>query len=168
VRKPAPRVAMGWFGRAGDLPAARMLHFAATLGPVGYAPVAQGTAASLVAGVVWMALAPVPRWMLGLLLPLAALGVAAAGEVARDRRMADPPEVVIDEVIGMLLALALVPAGMTACLLTFGAFRVFDILKPIPVRHLERLPGGWGIVADDVAAGLYAAAVVRLMWAVLS
>jgi phosphatidylglycerophosphatase A len=103
-----------------------------------------------------------------LLLPLAALGVAAAGEVARARRMEDPPEVVIDEAIGMLLALALVPAGIFASLLTFGAFRVFDILKPIPVRHLERLPGGWGIVADDVAAALYAAAVVRLMWAVLS
>jgi phosphatidylglycerophosphatase A len=146
----------------------RMLHMAATLGPVGYAPVAQGTAASLIAGVIWLALAPVPRWMLGLLIPLAALGVAAAGAVARDRRTADPPEVVIDEAIGMLLALALGPAGLTAALLTFGAFRVFDIVKPFPVRHLERLPGGWGIVADDVAAALYAAAAVRLIWIVLS
>jgi phosphatidylglycerophosphatase A len=144
-----------------------MLHMAATLGPVGYAPVAQGTAASFLAGVIWLALAPVPRWMLGLLIPLAALGVSAAGEVARDRRKADPPEVVIDEAIGMLLALALGPAGMTAALLTFGAFRVFDIVKPFPVRHLERLPGGWGIVADDVAAALYAAAAVRLIWVVL-
>jgi phosphatidylglycerophosphatase A len=106
--------------------------------------------------------------MLGSLLPLAALGVAAAGEAARDRRTADPPEVVIDEGIGMLLALALGPPGITAALLTFGAFRVFDIVKPYPVRHLERLPGGWGIVADDVAAALYAAAAVRLIWAVLS
>jgi phosphatidylglycerophosphatase A len=130
--------------------------------------VAQGTAASLVAGLVWVVFAPIPRWMFGLLLPLAALGVVAAGEVARDRRMADPSEVVIDEVIGMFLALALVPAGTTASLLTFGAFRVFDILKPFPVRQLERLPGGWGIVADDMAAALYAAAVVRLIWAMLS
>jgi phosphatidylglycerophosphatase A len=106
--------------------------------------------------------------MLGSLLPLAALGVAAAGEAARDRRTADPPEVVIDEGIGMLLALALGPSGVTAALLTFGAFRVFDIVKPYPVRHLERLPGGWGIVADDVAAALYAAAAVRLIWAALS
>ena len=168
MRNRAARVAMGWLGNVGDLPFVRMLHVAATLGPVGYAPVAPGTAGSFVAGVVWLVLAPVPSWRLGFLFPLAVLGVVAAGEVARDRRAIDPPEVVIDEALGMLLALALAPAGITAAVLTFAAFRVFDIVKPFPVVHLEQLPGGWGIVADDLASALYAAAAVRCIWVVLS
>jgi len=158
---------MGWLGNVGDPPFVRLLHVAATLGPVGYFPVAPGTAASVVAGVVWLGLAPVPIWALGLLVPLAALAVAAAGGVAQRQGVADPPEVVIDEVLGMLLALVLAPAGIASAALTFLTFRAFDIVKPFPVRRLERLSGGWGIVADDVAAGLYAAGAVRLVWAVL-
>ncbi len=67
----------------------------------------------------------------------------------------------------MLLALALGPPGIGAAILSLAAFRIFDIVKPFPVGALERLPGGWGIVADDLAAGLYAVAVARLFWLVV-
>jgi phosphatidylglycerophosphatase A len=61
----------------------------------------------------------------------------------------------------------LAPAGLAGAVAAFAAFRAFDVIKPFPVNRLERLPGGWGIVADDLAAALYAAAAVRLVWMVL-
>lgn len=140
----------------------------ATLGPVGRVPLAPGTAGSLVALIAWIAAAPSAGWAMGILVGgLGLLGVAAAGDVARELRHADPSEVVIDEVVGMWLTLALVPAGVLAAAVGFAAFRAFDVSKPFPLRRLERLPGGWGIVADDVAAALYAAAAVRLAWMAL-
>ena len=149
----------------GSLP--RALRALATLGPVGRVPVAPGTAGSLVVLVAWLALAPAGGWILwGVLAGIALLGVAAAGEVARAEGTADPQQVVIDEVVGMAMALALAPAGLAAAIAAFVAFRVFDIAKPFPAGRLERLPGGWGIVADDVAAGLYAGAAVRFLWLV--
>lgn len=148
-------------------PVSRALRLGATLGPVGYVPLAPGTAGSVVALAAWLALPHGVAWTLGVLGPLALFAVCAAGEVARAREMADPPEVVIDEAMGMFCALALAPPGFAAAALTFAAFRAFDIVKPYPVGRLERLPGGWGIVADDVAAGLCAAAAVRLGWYLL-
>jgi len=147
--------------------ASRALRLGATLGPVGYVPLAPGTAGSLVALAAWLALAPGAAWTLGVLCPLAAFAVFAAGEVARVRGMADPPEVVIDEAVGMLVCLVFAPPGLAAAILAFAAFRILDIAKPFPVRQVERLPGGWGIVADDGVAGCYAGAAVRLGWYLL-
>ena len=65
-----------------------------------------------------------------------------------------------------VLALAVAPLGLISALAAFGLFRVLDIVKPPPLGRLERLPGGWGIVADDVAAGLVAGALVRAVWRV--
>lgn len=157
---------------AGEAPASsaadRVLRGLATLGPVGHLPVAPGTAGSLVGLAAWLAVVPAVGWV-PWILPwgIALMGVAASERVARSEPGADPPEVVIDEVAGMSLALALVPAGVAAGLAAFAAFRIFDIVKPFPADRLERLPGGWGIVADDLAAALYAAAVVRLGWVAL-
>ena len=143
----------------------RLLRVVATLGPVGRVPVAPGTAGSLVTLLLWAALSPARGWMLwAVLCVLALAAVAAAGQAARALGRADPPEVVIDEVIGMATALSLGPPGMAAAVLAFAAFRAFDVAKPFPVRQAEHLPGGWGIVADDVVAGLYAAAAVRAAW----
>jgi phosphatidylglycerophosphatase A len=75
----------------------------------------------------------------------------------------DPSIVVIDEMVGMWIALFLLPPGLSACILAFLAFRTFDIIKPPPARQLERLPGGWGIMLDDVMAGIYANILVRLV-----
>lgn len=70
--------------------------------------------------------------------------------------VADPSIVVIDEVVGMWIALLFQPSGIGAAILAFVAFRGFDIVKPPPARQLERIPGGWGIMLDDVVAGIYA------------
>jgi phosphatidylglycerophosphatase A len=88
-------------------------------------------------------------------------GVACAAAAARHFAIADPPEVVIDEVAGVWLALLVMPAHLLSqpCLAVAAAFvlfRVFDIAKPWPVTWCEHLPGGWGIMADDLAAGLLA------------
>ena len=92
-----------------------------------------------------------------------ALGVPAATIAARESGRHDPGFVVIDEVAGQWITLLFSPAdwrhGLTALIL----FRLFDITKPFPIRRLERLPEGWGIVFDDVAAGLYALGVASLL-----
>jgi phosphatidylglycerophosphatase A len=97
-----------------------------------------------------------------------AIGVWAAGvEEARVGRH-DPTSVVIDEVAGMLVALIAAPAGLAWVGLLFFLFRVFDVWKPYPIDRLQGLPGGWGIVADDVLAGVYAAVLGRLAHVVWS
>lgn len=84
------------------------------------------------------------------------IGIPAAGIVEREAAKQDPGFVVIDEVAGQLTALLLMPADIGHALLALALFRVFDIVKPPPVRQLERLHGGVGIMMDDVGAGLYA------------
>jgi phosphatidylglycerophosphatase A len=91
------------------------------------------------------------------------IGIPAATLVARASAVKDPQFVVIDEVAGQLIALIAVPLAWKTFLAGFILFRVFDILKPPPVRQLERLPEGSGIVLDDVAAGLYALGVMQLL-----
>ncbi len=91
------------------------------------------------------------------------IGIPAATRVARASAVKDPQFVVIDEVAGQLIALIAVPLAWKTFLAGFILFRVFDILKPPPVRQLEQLPEGAGIVLDDVAAGLYALGVMQLL-----
>jgi len=129
----------------------------------GYSPVAPGTAGSLVGlALFW----PLQRLGLGLqgIVVVAAfvLGVVVAGDVARRLGRKDPGIVVVDEVVGMWVSLLAVPFTPGAALAGFLVFRIMDVLKPFPARRLEGLPGGWGIMADDVMAGIYANAALRL------
>ena len=131
----------------------------------GYAPVAPGTAGSLAALAIAIALhelAGLPAWSFAV---LAAIGFApavwAATETARAVRMKDPGIVVVDEVIGQWIAIAGAHSvNWKSYLGAFALFRLFDIWKPPPVRQLEALPEGLGIVADDAMAGVYAALVL--------
>ena len=91
------------------------------------------------------------------------VGIPAATVVARESGREDPGHVVIDEVAGQLLALIAVPADWRHAAVSLLLFRIFDILKPPPVRNLERLPGGTGIMLDDVAAGLLALLCAQLI-----
>jgi phosphatidylglycerophosphatase A len=75
----------------------------------------------------------------------------------------DPGPVVIDEVVGMLVSLLFLPGTWPVVLAAFVAFRVFDIVKPWPAGRLEHVPGGWGVMADDVMAGVYANLTVQLV-----
>jgi phosphatidylglycerophosphatase A len=91
------------------------------------------------------------------------IGIPAATQVARASGVKDPQFVVIDEVAGQLIALVAVPLAWKSFVAGFILFRIFDIVKPPPVRQLEKLPEGAGIVLDDIAAGLYALAVMQLL-----
>jgi phosphatidylglycerophosphatase A len=91
------------------------------------------------------------------------IGIPAATLVARGSGLKDPQFVVIDEVAGQLVALIAIPLDWKTFLAGLILFRVFDILKPFPIRWLERLPEGTGIVVDDLGAGLYALAVMHLL-----
>ncbi len=100
---------------------------------------------------------------IGLAILVTLVGIPAATRVARAHGKKDPQFVVIDEVAGQLIALIAVPLSWKSFLAAFILFRVFDIIKPPPVRQLERLPDGFGIVLDDVAAGIYALAGMQLL-----
>jgi phosphatidylglycerophosphatase A len=128
-----------------------------------------GTWGSAATVLLWSAIAygVAPALRTPVAIVLAALvvlvGIPAATRVARGSGVKDPQFVVIDEVAGQLIALIGVPFGWKTFLASFILFRGFDILKPPPVRQLEALPEGTGIVVDDVAAGLYAFAVMHLL-----
>jgi phosphatidylglycerophosphatase A len=91
------------------------------------------------------------------------VGIPAATIVARESGREDPGQVIIDEVAGQLIALIFCPPDWAHGILAFFLFRLFDILKPPPIRRLERLPAGTGIMLDDVAAGVFALGVARLL-----
>lgn len=92
-----------------------------------------------------------------------AFGIPAATRVARESQRKDPGFVVIDEVAGQLVALIALPPDWPHALLALLLFRFFDILKPPPIRRLEALPEGTGIVVDDLGAGIYALIAVQLI-----
>ncbi len=137
--------------------------FIASFGYIGFFPIAPGTAGSLAA----LALFAFIRWIgvpaieLSAIVAVFAIGVWAASgtEAALSRK--DPGVVVIDEVLGMLMTLALLPLSLTGIALGFLLFRVLDVIKPYPAARLEHLHGGLGIMADDAMAGLYAHLALR-------
>jgi phosphatidylglycerophosphatase A len=91
------------------------------------------------------------------------IGIPAATIVARESGREDPGHVVIDEVAGQLIALIAIPADWRHAVISLLLFRIFDILKPPPIRQLERLSGGTGIMLDDVAAGLFALLLAQII-----
>lgn len=135
----------------------RLALAVATCFGVGRAPIAPGTAGS-VPGVLLaygLASAAGPWAVAAGLVAVAAVGTWAADVASRVLGHSDPRPVVVDEVAGQMLTLLFLPPTWQVLVLGFLLFRVFDILKPFPVGALERLPGGAGIMADDLAAGIY-------------
>jgi len=128
----------------------------------GYSPIAPGTAGSIVGLLLFLPLAGL-AWpvQLAATAVLTLVGVFAAGRVARVVERKDPGLVVVDEVAGQWITFLALPVTPVTALAGFLLFRVMDIVKPWPARDLERLPGGLGIMADDVAAGIYAQLLLR-------
>lgn len=128
-----------------------------------------GTYGSVAAVVLWFLVAHlfVPThlalWTAAAAILATLIGIPAATIVARESGREDPGHVVIDEVAGQLIALVGVATDWPHAILSLLLFRLFDILKPPPVRQLERLPAGTGIMLDDVAAGLLALACAHLV-----
>ena len=134
----------------------------ATLGPAGFVPIAPATAGSaLVALIGWFL--PVPP--LAITLVLLALGTALAVWIAGEAEKEfghDAKPIVIDEAIGQSIALLFVPHVWWAFAAAFVLFRIFDVWKPLGANQAQKLPGGLGIVADDVIAGIVACGTIHL------
>lgn len=141
----------------------------ATFFGLGHLRPGPGTWASAAAALIWFGLSKrIPagsQWavLAGLAAIAIVVGIPAATRVARAYGLKDPQFVVIDEVAGQWIALLFAPRTWKTLLAGFILFRVFDIVKPPPVRQLERLPEGTGIVVDDVAAGVYVLALMQLL-----
>jgi phosphatidylglycerophosphatase A len=128
----------------------------------GYSPIAPGTAGSLVGLALFWPLQLAAPW--AQLLVTAAVylvGVAASTRLAQLLGRKDPGAAVVDEVVGMWLSLLFLPFTPATAAVAFLLFRVLDVFKPYPARQLESLPGGWGIMTDDVMAGVYANLLLR-------
>ncbi len=138
----------------------------ATVGGAGFFPFAPGTVGSAVGVVLYLATRHWPAsWQIALLVGVTLVGIWASGVAATALKREDPGPVVIDEVAGQLVTLCLTGANLWGAIIGFFVFRVFDIIKPPPARQLEDLPGGVGIVADDLMAGVYGWVVVTgILW----
>jgi phosphatidylglycerophosphatase A len=148
----------------------KTITFLATGFGSGLAPFAPGTAGTLVGALICLLCLPMP-WILRLLFVFALLAVSLyvsqkAEEIYQKK---DDQRIVIDEIIGLQITMLPVAINVLSLCAGFVLFRIFDIFKPFPVRNMQGLPGGWGIVADDVAAGIYAGAVLWLLksWSII-
>src|SRR5215471_13396755 len=143
-------------------PRSRLSWLIATFLGAGYLPLGPGTWASAVTVLLWWLAARRlnPGWALPVAMitsmAITLIGIPASTVVARESGRKDPGFVVIDEVAGQMIAIIGVPTNWKYLLAGFILFRSFDIVKPFPLRRLEKLPGGTGIMMDDVGAGLYA------------
>jgi phosphatidylglycerophosphatase A len=151
-------------------PLSAVAHAIATGLGSGYSPIAPGTAGSAVGLLLYWPLVGLPmvhRLVATALISCA--GIVAATHVARRAGLHDPGVVVIDEVAGMWTSLLFLPFTPFTAVAGFFLFRIMDIVKPYPARALEALPDGWGIMADDLMAGIYANLLLRvalLIWPV--
>jgi len=136
----------------------RLLMFIATGAGSGYLPIAPGTWGSAVGVLLWLLVSRLETALyLSVIAALFVIGVFSAGAVEKIVDRPDPGIVVIDEIVGQLIALSLAPAHPAALFAGFCLFRFFDILKPFPIDWIDsHLHGGLGIMLDDVVAGLYA------------
>jgi phosphatidylglycerophosphatase A len=134
----------------------RILKNIATLGPIGYLPIAPGTWGSLFAVLFYYLLKPPFSVQLFLVISVATVGMIAAHTAEKVLNEKDSGHIVIDEFAGYAVSILVLPLTLTFLSAAFLLFRFFDILKPPPVRWIERaFPGGAGVVADDLMAGVY-------------
>ncbi len=106
-------------------------------------------------------LVPVNSWSVAIWAVILVLGAIISGKAEKDLGH-DARPIVIDEVMGMGLALLFVPKRIVYYVIAFVLFRIFDIVKPFPARQAERLPAGWGVMADDLVVGVYVNVVVQI------
>ena len=145
---------------------ASVCKLVATALGAGYSPIAPGTCGTLVAVPIAWALAGAPLWIfIAVTLAITAVGIAAADCADRAWGSHDDQRIVIDEVAGYLVTVVPVDcSAWTSLAVGFVVFRALDILKPPPIRWFdEHLPGGWGVVLDDVAAGVMGAILMALL-----
>ena len=135
---------------------------AATFFGIGYCPIAPGTAGTAAGVLLAFVLAPSPVWYVVVSVLLIVIGIASSSYLEKILGQKDPGIIVIDEVAGIMLSLACLPLTPTMMISGFFLFRAFDMFKIYPINKLEALPGGWGIVLDDLMAGLYTNIVLQI------
>lgn len=146
--------------------ASPVVRYIVTFFGVGYmkpAPGTWGTLATLPLALAlnWLG----PWWMMGAVAIITPLGIIAAENYQNQTGEHDRSEIVIDEVIGFLIAMTWLPITWQACVLGFFLFRLLDIWKPFPIGYLDRkIPGGVGVVADDIVAGIVTNIVLQLLY----
>lgn len=142
----------------------RLAVFISTVAYCGYFPIAPGTVGSLAGLVVYALVRPFgPAGEMTAIAVVALLGVWSGTVSERYFCCVDAGPIVIDEVLGMLITLFLVPVGWTGALTAFLLFRVSDVVKPYPSSRFERLPGGYGVMGDDAVAAVYANLALRMI-----
>lgn len=145
----------------------RLAVFVATFAYGGLFPIAPGTVGSVAGLLVYGLLVQLGGGVVlesVVIVAVFGLGVWAAAAAERHFGSTDPGPVVIDEVLGMLITLFLVPVNVSGAIIGLLLFRVFDIVKPFPAGRLERLHGGFGVMSDDAMAGIYANLLLRAVW----
>lgn len=129
----------------------------ATAFGAGYSPIAPGTAGSIIGLALFWPLHLAAPWVqVVVTVAVYFAGVAASTRLARNLGRKDPGAAVVDEVVGMWVSLLFLPFTPLTALAAFLLFRALDVFKPWPARQFESLPDGWGIMTDDVMAGIYA------------
>ena len=133
----------------------KMWQFAATFFFLGKLPIAPGTWGSLGALILWIFLPLSYSLQLIIIVLFFIVGVISSKKMALEMDDHDPSEVVIDEAVGMGIALFMLPHSIAMYTMAFILFRIFDIFKPSFIYQIQNLPGGWGIMLDDVFAGIF-------------
>jgi len=143
----------------------RLGLFIATWGYLGYSPGARATVGSAVGLVVFGAVRPTGSLAveLGVIAAIFAIGVWSGSVAERHFGAVDPAPVILDEVVGMLITLAMIPVTVPGALAGFLLFRLFDVVKPWPANRMEGLPGGLGVMADDAMAAVYGNVALRVL-----
>jgi phosphatidylglycerophosphatase A len=143
----------------------RLALLIATCVGIGRAPFAPGTFGTIPGVLLALALQRFTNpWIyLAAIVIVAVVGVWAASEAEKHYALIDPGPVVIDEVLGMLVTVAFLPVSLTGAAIGFIVFRACDVIKPFPARRCERLPGGFGVMADDFMAGLWGLAIMHVL-----
>ncbi|RPI51719.1 MAG: phosphatidylglycerophosphatase A [Acidobacteria bacterium] len=144
----------------------RAAVFICSFGYIGFFPFAPGTVGSAAGVLVYVAVRhlAVPYLELLLIAGLFVAGVVFTRPCEEDLQCKDPGPIVIDEVMGMLITVFMIPVGWAGLLVGFLLFRALDIVKPFPARQLERLHGGLGVMADDAMVAVYANLLLRVAY----
>ncbi|MFH1848211.1 MAG: phosphatidylglycerophosphatase A [Candidatus Omnitrophota bacterium] len=146
----------------------RTTKLIASLGFLGHSPFAPGTAGCLLPLALWFFIRPEPPAQIILLIAFLTAGFLVSGRAERLLGRKDPSQIVIDEAAGMVVTLLYIPFSIMNLAVGFVIFRLVDIAKPFPVKRSEKLPGGLGIMTDDILAGIYANLLLRLVIAYLT
>ena len=145
----------------------RFSKLISTMAYIGYFPFISGTIGSLIGTLTFYVLSTTTSIIyVCLIVMTTAIGLYASTAYEKLVNKKDPHEIIIDEYIGMLFSYIFLPFSFRLLIIGFALFRFFDIIKPYPIRKFEKLPGGIGIISDDIVAAIYTNIILRILLAI--